>query len=202
MNTSEGDGRQRDTSRRPHALRVSVNLLLLSTFLLTSCSTIKSTSQPSPRPSLASQVDIFLTHEVEAEQFSGTVLIARAGKVLFSQGYSMADWDHHVPNTPQTEFRIGSLTKSFTAMSILLLQERDKLHVQDHICLYIPHCPTAWQPITTHHLLTHTSGIPNYTAFSDIDFTRPVSPAQLIAHFKDKPLDFQPGTQYSYSNSD
>jgi len=201
MNTSEGDGRQIETSRRHHSIRVSVNLFLLLTFLLTACGMIKTTPHPSLRPSLASQVDTFLTHEVEAEQFSGSVLIARAGKVLFSQGYSLADWDQHVPNTPQTEFRIGSLTKQFTAMAILLLQERGKLHVQDHICLYVPHCPTAWQPITIHHLLTHTSGIPNYTAFSDIDFTQPVSPVQLIAHFKDKPLDFQPGTQYSYSNS-
>jgi hypothetical protein len=110
MNTSEGDGRQIDTSRRHHSVRVSVNLFLLLTFLLTACGMIKTTPHPSLRPSLASQVDTFLTHEVEAEQFSGSVLIARAGKVLFSQGYSLADWDHRVPNTPQTEFRIGSLT--------------------------------------------------------------------------------------------
>ncbi len=201
MNTSEGDARQISASRRYHYLRVSVNLFLLLAFLLTACGTITTTSHPSLRPSLATQVDTFLTHEVEAEQFSGSVLIARAGKVLFSQGYSMADWDQHVPNTPQTEFRIGSLTKQFTAMAILLLQERGKLHVQDHICLYVLHCPAAWQPITIHHLLTHTSGIPNYTDFSDIDVTQPASPAQLIAHFINKPLTFQPGTQYSYSNS-
>ncbi len=184
-----------------HYVRASVKLFLLLTFLLTACGTIKTAPHPSLSPSLASQVNTFLTHEVEAEQFSGSVLIARAGKVLFSKGYGMADWDQHVPNTPQTEFRIGSLTKQFTAMAILLLQERGKLHVQDHICLYVPHCPAAWQPITIHHLLTHTSGIPNYTDFSGIDFTQPVSPEQLIAHFIDKPLAFQPGTQYSYSNS-
>lgn len=201
MNISEGDGRQISASRRHHYVRVSVNLFLLLTFLLTACGTVKTTPHPSQSPSLASQVDSFLTREVEDQQFSGSVLIARAGKVLFSKGYSMADWDQHVPNTPQTEFRIGSLTKQFTAMAILLLQERGKLHVQDHICLYVPQCPAAWQPITIYHLLTHTSGIPNYTPHSYIDFTQPVSPAQLIAHFKDQPLAFQPGTQYSYSNS-
>jgi CubicO group peptidase (beta-lactamase class C family) len=201
MNMGEGDGRQISALRRHPYVRASVNLFLLLTFLLTACSTVKTTPYPSQSPSLASQVDTFLTGEVENEQFSGSVLIARAGKVLFSKGYGMADWDHHVPNAPQTEFRIGSLTKQFTAMAILLLQERGKLHVQDHICLYVPHCPTAWQPITIQHLLTHTSGIPNFTAFSDFDFTQSYSPEQLIAHFIDKPLAFQPGTRYSYSNS-
>jgi CubicO group peptidase (beta-lactamase class C family) len=196
MNTREGYGRQISASRRQLYVRVSVNL-----FLLTACGTVTTTPHPSQSPSLASQVDTFLTSEVENEQFSGSVLIARAGKVLFSKGYGMADWDQHVPNTPQTEFRIGSLTKQFTAMAILLLQERGKLHVQDHICLYVPHCPAAWQPITIHQLLTHTSGIPNFTAFPDFDPSQPASPEQLIVLFKDKPLDFPPGTLYSYSNS-
>lgn len=201
MNTREGDARQISASRRHLYLRVSVNLFLLLTFLLTACGTVMTTPHPSQSLSLASQVDTSLTRDVEDEQFSGSVLIARAGKVLFSKGYGMADWGQHVPNTPHTEFRIGSLTKQFTAMAILLLQERGKLHVQDHICLYVPHCPAAWQPITIHHLLTHTSGIPNYTDVSDFDFTQPATPEQLIAHFIDKPLAFQPGTQYSYSNS-
>jgi len=201
MNTREGDGKQISASRRHLYVRVSMNLFLLPAFLLTACSTVTTTPHPAQSPSITSQVDTFLAREVEDEQFSGSVLIARAGKVLFSKGYSMADWDQHVPNTPHTEFRIGSLTKQFTAMAILLLQERGKLHVQDHMCLYVPHCPAAWQPITIHHLLTHTSGIPNYTAFSDIDVTKPASPEQLIAHFINKPLAFQPGTRYSYSNS-
>jgi CubicO group peptidase (beta-lactamase class C family) len=75
----------------------------------------------------------------------------------------------------------------FTAMAILMLQAQDKLNVQDPVCLYIPECPTTWQDITIHQLLTHTSGIPN--------------PEQMIARFKDKPLDFPPGEQWSYSNS-
>ena len=141
MNMGEGDGRQISTSRRHLYVRVSVNLFLLLTFLLTACGTVTTTPHPSQSPSLASQVDTFLKGEVENEQFSGSVLIARAGKVLFSKGYGMADWDQHMPNAPQTEFRIGSLTKQFTAMAILLLQERGKLHVQDHICLYVHTAP-------------------------------------------------------------
>lgn len=98
MNTSEGDGRQLSASRRHHYVRVSVNLFLLLTFLLTACGAVKTTPQPSQSPSLASRVGTFLTREVENEQFSGSVLIAREGSVLFRQGYSMADWDHHLPN--------------------------------------------------------------------------------------------------------
>jgi CubicO group peptidase (beta-lactamase class C family) len=88
-------------------------------------------------------------------------------------------------------------------MAILILQERGKLHTQDAICLYIADCPTTWQPITMRHLLTHTSGIPNYTNFPDFPalIGAPVTVEQLIARFKQSPLDFAPGTRWSYSNS-
>jgi CubicO group peptidase (beta-lactamase class C family) len=91
----------------------------------------------------------------------------------------------------------------FTAMAILMLQAQDKLNVQDPVCLYIPECPTTWQDFTIHQLLTHTSGIPNFVAFINYDVTKatPSSAEQMIARFKDKPLDFPPGEQWSYSNS-
>ena len=72
----------------------------------------------------------------------------------------MANWDTDTPNTPDTRFYLGSLTKAFTAMAILMLQEQGKLHVQDHLCSYIPNCPAPWQPISIQQVLTHTSGIP------------------------------------------
>ncbi len=134
---------------------------------------------------------------------TGSVLLARGDTVLLSRGYGLADEASQAPNTAQTRFRIGSNTKQFTAMAILLLQERGKLHVQDHLCLYIAACPTAWQPITLHHLLTHTSGIPDYInspGFPALIGT-PATPEQLIARFKDLPLLFAPGTRWSYSNS-
>ena len=88
-------------------------------------------------------------------------------------------------------------------MAILMLQAQDKLNVQDPICQYVPECPAAWQAITIHQLLTHTSGIPNFTGFRDYQATKgtPSPPEQTIARFKDKPLDFQPGEGWSYSNS-
>ncbi|HEX8290880.1 MAG TPA: serine hydrolase domain-containing protein [Pyrinomonadaceae bacterium] len=98
-----------------------------------------------------------------AERFSGAILVARDGKVLMSRGYGMADAEHDVANTPETKFRLGSLTKQFTAAAVLLLQERGKLSVQDPVCKYVAPCPEAWQPVTIHHLLSHTGGVPNLT---------------------------------------
>src|SRR6266571_1133844 len=109
---------------------------------------------------IASQVDNLLTNKATHQQFSGSVLIAHDDQVLLRKGYSMADWDHHVPNTPHTRFYLGSTTKQFTAMAILILQERGKLQVHEHLCSYITPCPPAWQPVTIHEVLTHTSGIP------------------------------------------
>jgi CubicO group peptidase (beta-lactamase class C family) len=88
-------------------------------------------------------------------------------------------------------------------MGILILQERGKLQVSDHLCLYIAHCPQDWQPITLAHLLTHSSGIPDYTDFPDFvpTWTQPTTPEALIARFKNMPLEFTPGSRFRYSNS-
>jgi len=157
--------------------------------------------QAKPFPN-AAQLNAYLTHLTETGVLSGSVLVAKQG-MLFTKGYGLADKDAHVPNTPQTRFRIGSLTKQFTAMAILILQEDGKLHVQDHLCQYITDCPADWQPITLFHLLTHSSGIPDYTNFSDFvaTWTQPTTPEQLIARFKNQPLDFPSGSRFQYSNS-
>ncbi|SRR6266446_680328 len=142
---------------------------------------------------LAAQVDKLLASQVAGDQFSGSVLIASDGRVLFSKGYSMADWDDQLPNTPHTKFHIGSLTKQFTAMATLILQERGKLHVQDSLCTYVANCPVAWQPVTIHQLLTHTSGIPQ------LDSPVPLSsPQDWIARYNNVPLAFSAGAQFSY----
>jgi CubicO group peptidase (beta-lactamase class C family) len=138
--------------------------------------------------------------------FTGSVLAARDGKVIFSKGYGMANAEWDIPNTPQTKFRLGSITKQFTAAAILLLQERGKLAVQDPICKYIADCPKTWEPITVHHLLTHTSGIPSYTdvkspeEFRKLSLT-PVTVTGFVDSFKPKPLEFAPGERMKYNNS-
>jgi CubicO group peptidase (beta-lactamase class C family) len=172
------------------------------------------TAQPSPPSATAtlaspsaqdiiSTTDTYLSNLAKARLFSGSVLIARNGEVLVKTGYGEADREKHLVNTAQTKFRLGSITKQFTAMAILILQARGKLNVRDRICTYLSGCPTAWQQITIHHLLTHTSGIPDFTRFPDFMATRgsASTPTETIARFKDKPLDFQPGEKFSYSNS-
>jgi len=150
-----------------------------------------------------SRMDQIVQSYVSAKTFMGTVLVARGGEVLFSKGYGMANLEWDIPNSPSTKFRLGSVTKQFTAASILLLEERGKLKVEDPVKKYMPDAPAAWDKITIFHVLTHTSGIPSFTGFPDYKQTEPfeTTPEKLVARFRDKPLDFQPGEKWSYSNS-
>jgi CubicO group peptidase (beta-lactamase class C family) len=140
---------------------------------------------------------------VADKSFMGTVLVVKDGKPILDKGYGSADLEWGVANKPAVKFRLGSLTKQFTAASILLLQERGKLNVTDPISKYLTDAPPAWQNITIYNVLTHTSGIPNFTDGPDYDTTqwKAASPAELVARFRDKPLDFAPGTNFRYSNS-
>ena len=179
--------------------------VFLGWILAVSLPAMATLAKPSP-PSLhelESRVEEYMTARVKRDHFSGSILIAREGKVLFSKGYGMANLEHDVPNTPQTKYRLGSITKQFTAMAILILQEQGKLNVHDKIKKYLPDAPKAWDEITIEHLLTHTSGIYNYTESLEFLKTLPVRVTlkELIAKFKDKPLNFKPGEKYSYSNS-
>jgi len=145
---------------------------------------------------LAEQIDVYMQ---DYSDFSGAVLIAKASEVVFSKGYGYANEDLGVLNTPQTEFRIASLTKPFTAMAIMQLQERSFLSVQDPLSKYIPDFPDG-NKITIHHLLTHSSGVQNYYQhFSDVCHCTSIN--ELVTAFKHWPLDFEPGCQFRYSNS-
>ncbi len=148
-------------------------------------------------------MDQVVQSHVADHTFMGTVLVARGGEVLYSKGFGSADLEWNIPNAPNTKFRLGSVTKQFTAASILLLEERGKLSVNDPVKKYMPDAPAAWDQVTIMHLLTHTSGIPNFTGFPDYPKLEPfpTTTAQLVARFRDKPLDFDPGTKWSYSNS-
>jgi CubicO group peptidase (beta-lactamase class C family) len=133
----------------------------------------------------------------------GSVLIARDDELVFSRGYGSANLEWNIPNSPSTKFRIGSLTKQFTAASILLLEERGKIRIEDPVRVYLPDAPAAWDNVTVFSLLTHTSGIPNFTSFPNYQSWKvfPASAAEVVAFFRDKPLDFPAGEQFSYSNS-
>jgi CubicO group peptidase (beta-lactamase class C family) len=149
------------------------------------------------------ELDAYMRARTAVANFSGAVLVARGGHVLLSRGYGQANREWSLPNTPHTKFRIGSLGKQFTATLIMQLRERHLIDLQASICVYLTSCPPAWQPVTVHHLLSHTSGIHDFTSDPDFEQSRPLhrSPEQIIAMFRDKPLDFPPGEQWNYSNS-
>ena len=149
------------------------------------------------------RIDRMIEARTAAGQFMGSVLIAKNGKTLLSKGYGQASLADNIPNTPATKFRLGSVTKQFTAASILLLEEQGKLKVEDPIKKYMPDAPAAWDSITFFHLLTHTSGIPNYTSFPEYRSTEAVTqtPTEVVGRFRDKPLNFTPGASWEYSNS-
>ena len=136
-------------------------------------------------------------------EITGSVLVNRGGSTLVNEGFGFAEEDLRSPNTPGTRFRVGSVTKQFTAMAVLILQERGMVQVSHSVCDYIPNCPAHWQPINLHHLLTHSSGIPDYTNFDDFAslIDTPVTVEQLIDRFRSIELEFSPGSRWKYSNS-
>lgn len=150
-----------------------------------------------------SRMDAVVRSYADTRAFMGAVLVARDGQVLFDKAYGFANLEWNIANTTSTKFRLGSVTKQFTAASILLLEERGKLKTSDPVGKYMPDAPGAWSGITLFHLLTHTSGIPNFTAFPEYRqlerFDTPVR--DVIAKFRDRPLDFTPGEKMLYSNS-
>jgi CubicO group peptidase (beta-lactamase class C family) len=135
--------------------------------------------------------------------FMGTVLVADGDQILLDKGYGMAVLEWNIPNTPDTKFRLGSVTKQFTAALILLMQQDGKLNINDPVRKYLPDAPKAWEKITLANLLGHTSGIPNFTSFKEFGAWSASAHTwdEEYAFFKDKPLDFEPGTKFDYSNS-
>jgi len=165
--------------------------------------TLLSVSTMAPAQDLPTKIAAYMRASERVDHFSGAVLVAVHGKVIYSQGFGMANLAAKIPNTPATEFRIGSNSKQFTAAAILLLRDRGKLRLNDRICRFLPTCPAAWRPITIVELLTHTSGIPNYTSVPGFwhRIGKPVTPTRLLATFEDRPLNFKPGARFRYSNS-
>ena len=150
---------------------------------------------------IAAEIERYMSTAVEHEKFMGTILVARDGKTIVSKGYGMANVELDVANTPRTVFRLASITKQFTAASILLLQERGKLSVNDPFCKHLSDCPSPWQPITIRQLLTMTSGVPG-TSAQELGALRglPVPWDQWLETVKKKPLDFAPGSEFRYGN--
>lgn len=151
----------------------------------------------------AAKLDELVGAYAKQYKFNGSVLVAKGGKVILEKGYGYRNAKDSLLNDGQTIFQIGSITKQFTATVILKLQEQKKLSVKDKLSKYYPDFPKG-DSITIEHLLTHTSGIFNYTndgKFMSMDAIKPANEEKILALFKSKPLDFSPGTKWSYSNS-
>jgi len=146
---------------------------------------------PTDPEALAAEIDALVQENHQNGVYDGAILVARDGQVILSQGYGFADRIGKIPNTPQTKFRIASITKQFTAMAILLLQEQGKLNIDDSICDYITGCQEIFEPVTIRHLLSQSAGLPNNTAYS-------VPGDQMVNKFAT--LFFPPGEQFKYQD--
>lgn len=160
---------------------------------------------PSPAlaaPSLAEQADALIEPFVAAGAFQGVVLLAVRGEVVYERAYGKASAELDVDNTPDTRFQIASVSKPFTAACILLLAEQGRIDLHAPLSDLLPDYPNG-DRLTVDHLLTHTSGIPNVNGLPDYDEwpRNPHTTGELVEKFRDLPLEFEPGEQYSYSNS-
>lgn len=151
---------------------------------------------------MAQQIERVLAGLYSPSEPGAAILVAKEGKVIFRRGYGLANVEHRAQITPDTVFRIASMTKQFTAVAILMLMEQGRLSLDDGVAKYLPDYPEG-RRITIRHLLTHTSGIWDYVRLEEIrrGMRRDVSVDELIDLFKDKPLAFEPGERKAYSNS-
>ncbi|GAB4458891.1 MAG: hypothetical protein OHK0029_20770 [Armatimonadaceae bacterium] len=153
-----------------------------------------------PVSALADPVDDLVREALKENDIPGAaVAVLRDGKVVKMAGYGLADVENRVSVTPDTVFQLGSVGKQFTAAAVLLLESDGKLSVYDTVSKYLPYAPAAWKEITVRNLLTHTSGIPDYTPL--VDLTRDQSAEETAKQVAAKPLDFAPGTKWDYSNT-
>ncbi len=140
----------------------------------------------------------------EYGKFNGSVLVAEKGEIIYSKGFGWANVEEEIPNEAETKFRLASVTKQFTAMLILQLVAENKLKLNVPISTYLPDYPKeTGDMITIHHLLTHTSGIPDFTSFAGYSemMDDHYNPEELVQLFADSPLEFTPGKRFQYSNS-
>jgi len=153
--------------------------------------------------SLESKIDALLEAQYKSGEPGATALVAKNGRVIYRNAFGSANLELNVPMKPENVFEIGSMTKQFTAVSILMLIEQGKLSLEDEITKFIPDYPTLGKKITVHHLLTHTSGIKSYTDMPDLRelARKDITPLELIDVFKNEPMDFDPGEEYRYNNS-
>jgi len=153
----------------------------------------------------AAKIQEVLTLAHKYQQFNGSALVAENGKVIYKGGFGLANMEWNIPNTPDTKFRLGSITKQFTAMLTMQLVEQGKIKLDAKISDYLPdYRKDIGQKVTIHHLLTHTSGIPSYTGqpgFLENVSRNPYKVDDFVKKYASGNLEFEPGSKYAYNNS-
>jgi len=166
---------------------------------------VAAAAEPPTDSELATKIDAAVANTLTRPGAAGiSIAVARGDKIIFVKGYGLADVEMNVPVNPDSIFRIGSVTKQFTAAAVMKLVEAGKISLDATIQTYLPDFPEKQWPVTVRHLLTHTSGIWSYTGdekFMTRDTSLELTQTEMIALFKDKPLEFEPGTKFNYSNS-
>lgn len=153
---------------------------------------------------LGARIDELLSAQFAADGPGAAALVAKDGEVIYRKAFGMADLELAVPMRPEHVFRIGSITKQFTAAAILKLAEEGKLQLSDDLTVHLPDYPTHGHTITIEHLLTHTSGIASYTSLAKWDDEvrkKDFTPEEMVDFFKNEPMDFAPGEEFRYNNS-
>jgi len=153
------------------------------------------------RAAQSDPIDAIVTADMQAQRVPGmAVAVIRKGEIVKAQGYGLANIEHNVPVTPQTIFQSGSIGKQFTATVVMLQVEDGKLSLTDPISKFFPNAPDSWRGITVRHLLTHTSGIPDYND-GMLDYRKDYSEDELVTFAATLALDFTPGAEWKYSNT-
>ena len=152
----------------------------------------------------AARVDAFIARYHQLGLFNGSALVADHGAPILKKGYGLANMEWNIPNAPDTKFRLGSITKQFTAALVLQMVEQGKMNLNAPISRYLPNYPAATgDRIIMHQLLNHTSGIPGYTELPQFGaiMREPRRPEEFLSFFSGLELLFEPGTKFSYNNS-
>lgn len=149
------------------------------------------------------EIDKLLSAQFKPDEPGATVLVAKKGEIIYKKAFGLANLELNTPMQVDNVFWIASIGKQFTAIAILQLMEQGKLNLQDEITRFIPDYPTKGKKITIEHLLTHTSGIHNFSGMKDPEkkLEGECTPNEVINFFKNLPMRFDPGTKWEYSNS-
>src|SRR6202790_3820888 len=182
-------------------------LLVKSCGLLLCVAALAADTSSSPADESA-KVDAYVRGEMQRERIPGLALgVYRDGKTVKAEGYGLANLEWDVPVKAETIFQTGSVGKQFTATAVMMLVEEGKIALNDKISKYVAEAPVGWKDITVRNLLTHTSGIPDYGSDENtktkkiIDLRVDYTEEELVHRFAELPLDFAPGSKWSYSNS-